>query len=293
MSANDYWLSRVRPVQGLEYSRLGDVARGPVYGHHGSLWRLFDRSARTPDGRAYFLFRYEPNEGVPVFYMLSSVVPCDKKGIWRIESKPYKPDIRNGDPLAFKLRVNPVLSRRTKGKKNTTHHDVAMDAQKRFLEELAQLARVDGAGKKSAIVQRLLAGWAVSGPMGLKERITGAIKANERFKSIALAKMPDRILLATAMKAVSDKALELWFTRTGEHNGFSLILGPAGEAVDFRVLSYQSNVLREKRPPAEYSSVDIEGSLEVTDAANFKDVLVRGIGKAKGFGCGLMLVRRI
>ena len=33
--------------------------------------------------------------------------------------------------------------------------------------------------------------------------------------------------------------------------------------------------------------------LEVADPARFFDALVRGVGPAKAFGCGLMLVRRV
>ena len=40
------------------------------------------------------------------------------------------------------------------------------------------------------------------------------------------------------------------------------------------------------------STVDIEGTLEVADQERFLNALYRGIGPAKGFGCGLMLVRR-
>jgi CRISPR system Cascade subunit CasE len=43
----------------------------------------------------------------------------------------------------------------------------------------------------------------------------------------------------------------------------------------------------------ELATVDFEGTLEVADPARFLDALVRGVGPAKAFGCGLMLVRRI
>ncbi len=42
-----------------------------------------------------------------------------------------------------------------------------------------------------------------------------------------------------------------------------------------------------------FSTVDFTGLLEIVDAACFfREALCRGIGHAKGFGCGMMLIRR-
>ncbi len=43
----------------------------------------------------------------------------------------------------------------------------------------------------------------------------------------------------------------------------------------------------------QYSSMDFTGFLEVTDSDLFTKTLMSGVGPAKAFGCGLMLVRRI
>ena len=40
------------------------------------------------------------------------------------------------------------------------------------------------------------------------------------------------------------------------------------------------------------AAIDYEGLLEVRDPAVFTTALAQGIGKAKAFGCGLMLIRR-
>jgi CRISPR system Cascade subunit CasE len=42
----------------------------------------------------------------------------------------------------------------------------------------------------------------------------------------------------------------------------------------------------------QFSSVEFDGKLAVTDAAKFSAMLAQGLGKAKAFGCGLMLIRR-
>lgn len=42
-----------------------------------------------------------------------------------------------------------------------------------------------------------------------------------------------------------------------------------------------------------YSSLDLQGALTVTDPETFNQVLFQGIGPAKSFGCGLLLVRKL
>jgi CRISPR system Cascade subunit CasE len=42
-----------------------------------------------------------------------------------------------------------------------------------------------------------------------------------------------------------------------------------------------------------FASADFEGVLQVQKPADFTDALAKGIGKAKAYGCGLMLIRRV
>ncbi len=42
-----------------------------------------------------------------------------------------------------------------------------------------------------------------------------------------------------------------------------------------------------------FSTLDFDGLLTVNDVPNFTQMLFTGMGPAKAFGCGLMLVRRI
>jgi CRISPR system Cascade subunit CasE len=41
-----------------------------------------------------------------------------------------------------------------------------------------------------------------------------------------------------------------------------------------------------------FSSLDFAGCLTVTDVERFQNSLFHGVGPAKGFGCGLLLVKR-
>ena len=44
--------------------------------------------------------------------------------------------------------------------------------------------------------------------------------------------------------------------------------------------------------PIRFSVLDFTGVLEVRDPAAFLAAIARGFGRAKAFGCGLMLIRR-
>lgn len=59
-----------------------------------------------------------------------------------------------------------------------------------------------------------------------------------------------------------------------------------------RVDGYRTYRMNRKRGIS-LSTVDFEGELQVTDLERFTPVLFSGIGPAKAFGCGLILVRRI
>ena len=59
-----------------------------------------------------------------------------------------------------------------------------------------------------------------------------------------------------------------------------------------RVSRYSTLRIERKGRPAELGVLDYEGVLEVQDSAAFGIALARGFGRAKAFGCGLMLIRR-
>ena len=50
---------------------------------------------------------------------------------------------------------------------------------------------------------------------------------------------------------------------------------------------------RGKKGDIKFSTVDFSGELLVTDAAALTAALAHGIGRAKAFGCGLLLVQRV
>jgi len=84
---------------------------------------------------------------------------------------------------------------------------------------------------------------------------------------------------------LSQEAGEQWLKSRAEKQGFKL------DAV--RADSYQQHCFTRKGRDIRYSSLDFQGTLTVVDAVKFTHLLTNGIGPAKAFGCGLMLIRRI
>ncbi len=78
-----------------------------------------------------------------------------------------------------------------------------------------------------------------------------------------------------------------WIVGKGEANGFWV------EPEVLRVDGYRSMELRTKGRNARISILEFNGLLTVTDAELFEEALFKGIGPAKGFGCGLLLARRV
>lgn len=254
MSAETYWLSRITPRPDIGYRQLVSLGGLDPYRQHQTLWKLFDVPRNEKSTNAEFLFRAEQQDGMPVFYVLSRRALEDHTGLWRIEPKRYAPEIREGDRLSFKLRVNPIVikkvdrsvlegdawhaSRTVRGdeQKNLTkkrvRHDVVMDAKHRM-------------------------NWKF-------------LSENER----------------PSLAHLAHEAGILWL------RGREPRVGCRFEEEMLRVDGY--------RPWRQFngkgialSTLDFEGRLMVSDAEKFKNVLIHGIGPAKAFGCGLMLVRRV
>jgi CRISPR system Cascade subunit CasE len=78
-----------------------------------------------------------------------------------------------------------------------------------------------------------------------------------------------------------------WLDRQGEAHGF-VSLKPAAVDGYARV-----QIPRAGAQPARFGVLDISGVLEVRDPARFLPQLARGFGRARSFGCGLMLIRRM
>lgn len=84
---------------------------------------------------------------------------------------------------------------------------------------------------------------------------------------------------------VAEPAAADWLSRQGVSRGFR----PHRTAVE----NYSTiNLGRRRRQGATLGILDLVGSIEVTNSEVFVRALARGFGRAKAWGCGLMLIRR-
>lgn len=88
------------------------------------------------------------------------------------------------------------------------------------------------------------------------------------------------------MAEIEAEAVSEWMVRKGGLNGFAV------EPSDLSVHSYEAVSFPRQNERVSFSTVVIEGRLVVTEPDAFRNALFNGIGTAKGFGCGLLMIRR-
>ncbi len=86
--------------------------------------------------------------------------------------------------------------------------------------------------------------------------------------------------------SIVQQSCSAWLARRGETLGFEV---DAGSLV---AEAYQRHDEAGQRD-LQFTTIDFSGSLAVTDSEAFGRTLLHGIGPAKAFGCGLLLVRRL
>lgn len=150
--------------------------------------------------------------------------------------------------------------------------------------------------------------WNVDGPKKYEPRLAvgqklafslrvNPVKAKKASKEAERGKRHDVVMEAkkTILKdqwgpvpELIEKAGLGWLSARAEKNGFSLV----DKAV--RVDGYrQHRLFKGGHGMIRFSTLDFNGLLTVTDAGVFTKTLFNGIGPAKGFGCGLMLVKKV
>jgi CRISPR system Cascade subunit CasE len=194
---------------------------GEPYRDHALVWRLFPGDGAQRD----FIFRRLDDERS--FYVVSARPPQADSRLFQIQSKPYAPQLEQGERLRFDLRANPTVSvRQADG--HSRRHDVLMHA-KRGVQ----------AGQREQLAQVLQA--------------AGRDWLLQRAKQWGLVVNEDSVL----------------------QDG------------------YRQQRLRRKGGNIEYSTLDYQGMAEVVDPRRLSQALLQGVGHGKGFGCGLLLVRRM
>lgn len=235
---SEHFLSRITlSPPTAELSALAQLALSNLYHAHQLVWRFFpqlaDSRGRRATGKAAaapFLFRHEEIQRRHCFYIVSTTPPQPDELLWHCETKPYAPQITNGDRLAFTVRVNPTIT--VAGKR----HDLVAHRKKPLIDQYGKY------------------GWTA------------------------------HISQAELLWQVADE----WMNRRGEQNGFAL------EREQLVVNDYVKQVFHGRNNhQITLGVLNLRGLLTVTDTERFQQVLLNGIGRAQGFGMGLMLVRRV
>ena len=258
-------LSRIQLTSAIAgHTQLGLLLKDRSYGMHRLLWDLFDKKER-------FLYREERarEQGIaqkgkarnlPVYYVLSADAPSQENPIFDVATKPFQPVLKAGDQLSFRLRANPTIARRQEGKKHSTKHDVLMDAQIQWMTNACSERQLSSTKQKDSLKQAL-------------------------FNHDNFSTKEGRYQLQRQLDIAKDKAAAQWLTMRGETNGFTIN--------SLQTTGYQWHALPEKGRNAGFSSLDYEGVLTVKDPQLLCNLLIKGIGPSKAFGCGLMMVKRV
>ncbi len=117
------YLSKVTLAPSGNVSRLLiSLDRNDSYAAHQLLWRLFSEQEKRE-----FLFRQElaPN-GLPIFWLVSHVAPTQELPELLVQTKPFQPQLKQGQRLAFRLKANATVYNNTHKKR----HDVMMQAKR-------------------------------------------------------------------------------------------------------------------------------------------------------------------
>jgi CRISPR system Cascade subunit CasE len=269
MENENYFLYRISPKQDLPLKQVMAIGNLDPYGQHQAIWKLFDLPRQEKKEIIEFLFRFEIDKRsrLPVFYVLScKQTPLDREGLWEIAPKEYKPDICEGDWFDFKLRVNP------------TQHD-KKERTEAEIEKWNANRKERGFKEKTATKKRI------------RHDVVMQAKTQLKKDGVPREKWPH-------INDIIHKAGINWLRKRGPEGGFAFKDEDNEEEFEYkqkevRAEGYQTHQFYKKGTRVQFSSLDFTGRLTVTDPEQFKKILFNGLGPAKGFGCGLMLVRRV
>ena len=216
---------------------------------------LWQRFFSAPPGTPRdFLFRRLDAGVAARFYAVSARAPRTDVPGWEVKPKHYDPTVGVGERLRFELRANPVVSRRGEPLLNA--------------DGSAKL-RPTGKPKYKVVRHDMV--------MDAKKRLLDERGLTE-WRQWQDADKP-------AVHDLEQRACGQWLQAVSREHGFEI------DAKEVNVEAYTRH--RGKDEKLRFTSVDFAGELTVLDAGKFSDALATGIGHAKAFGCGLLLVRRL
>lgn len=90
------------------------------------------------------------------------------------------------------------------------------------------------------------------------------------------------------LKQAMEHAAKNWLIQRSGNNGFFV---EEGKIEIHRY--FQNRFFKKGSSSIKFSSLDYHGILQVNDVEKFRRVLFEGLGRSKGFGCGMMMIRRL
>jgi len=247
--------SLIQPLPMHEREAAYERTRG-AYQDHQWLWeRFFPAPRSTPRD---FLFRRLDAGVAARFHVVSARPPRGDVAGWQVKTKRYEPWLVVGQRLQFELRANPVTSRPGAALLNAEGSPVQRTTGKQMGAARHKVVRHDVVmdAKKQLLAERGLSQW-----QDWKDR--------------------DKPLLYELAR----RSCSRWLVEQGHRRGFEV-----NEAT-LQVDGYTQH--RGKDDKLRFSSVDFAGELTVLEPTEFNKALTLGVGHAKAFGCGLLLVRRL
>ena len=264
------FLSKVQLKPTLsEKTQLSHLLSRDNYGMHQLLYDLF------PDGK--YLFREEIGSDQLGFYVLSEQEPKADSPLFQVKSRPFQPHIQPGDRFMFDLRANPTVKRLKQGKNSSTRHDIALDARSQYL-------------LKKCLEHNVLSDNDVydrtkPGRKAVRNNLNYGRLQQKLFALPAYRDSYNREVFIQQQDDAAEQAIVNWMDRKAGSIGVKL---ESVQATGYQWNSLHTRGCTDRR--AGFSSVDYQGILQVSEPDIFREHLATGIGPAKRFGCGLMLI---
>lgn len=117
-----------------------------------------------------------------------------------------------------------------------------------------------------------------------KQRYAFQLRANPTKKVIKLGPNGQPTKNGKRVPLRMREELVTWFTHKSEEGGFEL------ETDKLRTIPYGPERFQKNGRDTTHTSVEFAGVLTVTDPAKFHETFTRGIGSAKAFGFGLLVI---
>lgn len=144
------------------------------------------------------------------------------------------------------------------------------------------------------------AGWSTGSPWATRDYtpFLHSLKRDEEFVFRLTANPTHRVSVSAGDESqkrlvahVTNEHQRQWFLDRAEPNGFDVVLssgGTDGGRHELVLRERDTSVFRRGQNRVTLVTAAFEGRLRVTDPAQLRHALTHGIGRAKGYGCGLM-----